>query len=287
MDGAAPLVGRRADHQRSVGAELNGRRAVDPIAHRRPPGESYLRRRDGLVAEQSAEGAGGALADRDHLSRVYHRAVRLLLASRSPRRSHLLREAGYDFDVAPADVDESRLPDEPPRDYVVRLARAKAAAVASGAGIGADDGAGEDRVVVAADTIVVIDGEVLGKPADRRESAAMLGRLAGRTHEVLTGVAVAAGARVAVAMETTRVTFAPLDPERIAWYVATGEGDDKAGAYAAQGVGSRFIERIEGSYTNVVGLPVARVDRLLRELAAVSRRHRDAAVDGLAAGAIS
>ena len=221
------------------------------------------------MAEQSAEGAGGVLADRDHPSRVYHRAVRLLLASRSPRRSHLLREAGYEFDVAPADVDESRLPDEPPRDYVARLARAKAAAAAWGASADARVGASDDRVVVAADTVVVIDGDVLGKPADRRESAAMLGRLAGRTHEVLTGVAVAAAGRVTVAVETTRVTFTPLDPARIAWYVETGEGDDKAGAYAAQGVGSRFIERIEGSYTNVVGLPVARVDRLLRALATV------------------
>ncbi len=213
----------------------------------------------GLAAEQIAERAGRVVLHRDHRSRVYHRAVRLVLASRSPRRSHLLRDAGYEFDVLPADVDERLRPDEAPRDYVVRLARAKAAAVAGAAG---------ERPVVAADTIVLIDGDVLGKPADRRESAAMLGRLAGRTHEVLTGVAVAAGGRVAVAVETTRVTFAPLDPERIAWYVATGEGDDKAGAYAVQGLGSRFVERIEGSYSNVVGLPVARVDRLLRELAA-------------------
>ena len=188
--------------------------------------------------------------------------MRLVLASRSPRRSHLLRKAGYDFDVIPADVDERRLTGEPPREYVLRLARAKAAAVVSGV-VANTDG----KIVVAADTIVVIDGDVLGKPADRRESAEMLGRLAGRTHEVLTGVAVAAGGQVAVAVETTRVTFAPLDPERIAWYVATGEGDDKAGAYAAQGLGSRFVERIEGSYTNVVGLPVARLEALLHELA--------------------
>ena len=187
--------------------------------------------------------------------------MRLVLASRSPRRSHLLRDAGYEFDVVPADIDERRLPNEPPREYVARLARAKAAAVAS------DDAVAGGRVILAADTIVVIDGEVLGKPAHRQESAGMLGRLAGRTHEVLTGVAVAQGDRVLVAVETTRVTFAPLDPDRIAWYVATGEGDDKAGAYGAQGLGSRFIERIEGSYTNVVGLPIAQVDRLLRELA--------------------
>ena len=218
---------------------------------------------------------------RDHLSRVYHRAVRLVLASRSPRRSHLLRDAGYKFDVVPADVDERRLPDEPPRDYVVRLARAKAAAVASGAGADA-----ENRVVVAADTIVVIDGEVLGKPADRQESAAMLGRLAGRTHEVLTGVAVAAGERVLVTVETTRVTFAAMEPDRIAWYVATGEGDDKAGAYAVQGLGSRFVEWIEGSYTNVVGLPIARVDGLLRELPGWDRRQERQSICPSATGSI-
>ncbi len=187
--------------------------------------------------------------------------MRLVLASRSPRRSHLLRDAGYEFDIVPADIDERRLPNEPPREYVTRVARAKAAAVAS---TGAVAGG---RMVLAADTIVVIDGKVLGKPADRGESEAMLRRLAGRTHEVLTGVAVAEGDRVIVVIETTRVTFAAMDSARIAWYVSTGEGDDKAGAYAAQGLGSRFVERIEGSYTNVVGLPIARVDRLLRELA--------------------
>ena len=238
------------------------------------------------MVQQDAERAGRVLADRDHLSRVYHRAVRLLLASRSPRRSHLLREAGYDFDVVPADVDERRLPDEPPRDYVVRLARAKAVAVTPGAGLDADDRAGDDRVVVAADTIVVIDGDVLGKPADRDEAAAMLRRLAGQTHEVLTGVAVAAGERVLVTVEMTRVTFAAMEPDRIAWYVATGEGDDKAGAYAAQGLGSRFVERIEGSYTNVVGLPIARVEVLLRELAGWDRRHEGQSICSSATGSI-
>lgn len=261
-DGAPPGIVGRPDRQRPVGAEMDRRCAVDPAPHRRPPGEPQFRLRKGLAAEQNTERTGRLMLHRYHRRRVYHRAVRLVLASRSPRRSHLLRDAGYRFDVVPADVDERRLPDEPPREYVVRLARAKAAAVASRAGASADS-----RTIVAADTIVVIDGEVLGKPAERRESAAMLGRLAGRTHEVLTGLAVAAGGQVAVAVETTRVTFAPLDPDRIAWYVATGEGDDKAGAYGVQGLGSRFVERIEGSYTNVVGLPVARLEALLRELA--------------------
>lgn len=185
--------------------------------------------------------------------------MRLILASRSPRRARLLREAGYEFDVAPADVDETRLDGEAPRRYVARLAAGKAAAVAARAG---------GRIVVAADTVVLIDGLVLGKPADRREAASMLGRLSGRTHEVLTGVTVARGARRREAVEVTRVTFAALDAARITWYAATGEPDDKAGAYAAQGIGARFVERIDGSWSGVVGLPVALVDRFVRELEA-------------------
>ena len=188
-------------------------------------------------------------------------AVRLILASRSPRRARLLREAGYEFEVMPADVDESRLDGEPPRRYVSRLAARKASAVAPRAG---------ERIVVAADTVVLIDGLVLGKPADRRAAVSMLGRLSGRTHEVLTGVVVARGGRLLDAVEVTRVTFATLDGARIAWYAGTGEPDDKAGAYAVQGIGSRFIERIEGSYTNVVGLPVAVVDDFVRQLRTAS-----------------
>ena len=183
----------------------------------------------------------------------------LVLASRSPRRARLLREAGYEIDVVPADIDESRLAGEEPRQYVLRVAAEKAAAVAPGAG---------DRIVVAADTVVLIDGLVLGKPADRRGAVAMLDRLSGRTHEVLTGVVAVRGARVLDAVEVTRVTFATLDAKRIVWYAGTGEPDDKAGAYAVQGIGSRFVERIEGSYTNVVGLPVALVDRFVRQLEA-------------------
>lgn len=261
-NGATPAVFVGADCQRAAGTEADGRCAVDPIPHRGPPGEAQFRLRQGLPAKQNPKRTCRLMLHGDHRSRVYHRAVRLVLASRSPRRSHLLREAGYDFDVIPADVDERRLPGESPRGYVLRLARAKAATVVSGALAEADG-----KAVVAADTIVVVDGDVLGKPADRRESAVMLGRLAGRTHEVLTGLAVIAGGQTVEAVETTCVSFVPLDPDRIAWYVATGEGDDKAGAYAAQGLGSRFVERIEGSYTNVVGLPVARLEALLHELA--------------------
>ena len=179
----------------------------------------------------------------------------------------MLREAGYEIEVMPADVDESRLDGESPRRYVARLAAAKAAAVGSRA-LG--------RIVVAADTIVLIDGLVLGKPADRRDAASMLGRLSGRTHEVLTGVVVACDGRRRDAVEMTRVTFATLEPARIAWYAGTGEPDDKAGAYAVQGIGSRFVERIEGSYTNVVGLPVALVDRFVRQLEAHPHSERRA-----------
>lgn len=200
---------------------------------------------------------------RGHDAECIIRAVRLILASRSPRRARLLREAGYELDVVPADVDESRFDAEPPRAYVSRLAAAKAAAIAPRAA---------GRIVVAADTVVFIDGLVLGKPADPRDAASMLGRLSGRTHEVLTGVVVARDGRRLEAVETTRVTFAGLEPARIAWYAGTGEPDDKAGAYAVQGIGSRFVERIEGSYTNVVGLPVALVDRFVRQLEAGPHR---------------
>ena len=185
--------------------------------------------------------------------------MRLILASRSPRRARLLREAGYELDIVPADVDESRLDGEEPRRYVSRVAASKAAAVMPRVG---------ERIVVAADTVVLIDGLVLGKPADRRDAASMLGRLSGRTHEVLTGLVVARDGRRLEAVEMARVTLATLEPARIAWYAGTGEPDDKAGAYAAQGIGSRFVERIEGSYTNVVGLPVALVDRFVRQLEA-------------------
>ena len=185
--------------------------------------------------------------------------MRLILASRSPRRARLLREAGYELDIVPADVDERRLDGEEPRRYVSRVAASKAAAVMPRVG---------ERIVVAADTVVLIDGLVLGKPADRRDAASMLGRLSGRTHEVLTGLVVARDGRRLEAVEMTRVTFATLEPARIAWYAGTGEPDDEAGAYAVQGIGSRFVERIEGSYTNVVGLPVALVDRFVRQLEA-------------------
>lgn len=183
--------------------------------------------------------------------------MRLILASGSPRRAELLRAAGFVFDAQPQQVDERLLLGEEPAAHVLRLAREKALLA---------DCRGPGTLVLAADTIVVIDGVVLGKPADDREAAQMLRRLSGRAHEVLTGVALRGDGRLIAEVERTAVRFLPLSEAEIAWYVATGEPRDKAGAYAIQGLGSRFVDRIDGSYSNVVGLPVARVYRMLREV---------------------
>ena len=188
------------------------------------------------------------------LPKVLPRQSPFILASASPRRAKLLTRAGYEFDIAPANVDERRRPDEPPADYVVRLAVDKASA---------DADRNTHRPVIGADTVVLIDGTMLGKPQDPAEAADMLRQLSGRTHEVLTGVAVRRGGLCVSGVETTRVTFAELGDDVIAWYVATGEPLDKAGAYGVQEIGSRFVTRIEGSYTNVVGLPVPLSARLL------------------------
>jgi len=185
----------------------------------------------------------------------------LILASASPRRAELLARAGYEFTIEPADVDESLMPGEPPADYVVRVARAKAHAVATRC-------RGSGSTVLAADTTVVVDGEILAKPADREDAARMLKRLAGVVHEVLTGVVVVAGDREVTEVVRTRVHLLPLSPDEIAWYVDSGEPEGKAGAYAIQDRAARFVDWIEGSWSNVVGLPVATVYRLLREAGA-------------------
>ena len=192
---------------------------------------------------------------------MYHRDERLVLASASPRRAALLARAGYAFDVVPANVDERRRPSEAAAEYVARLARDKAAAVA---------GRYPERFVIGADTTVVVDGAVLGKPRDTDDAARMLRLLSGRTHQVLTGVAVLRGARCAGAVETSVVHFAALDAGRIARYVSTGEPADKAGAYGLQGGGGRFVTRVDGSRSNVVGLPLARLERLLAQLGAAA-----------------
>ncbi|MCG8459101.1 MAG: Maf family protein [Holophagales bacterium] len=185
----------------------------------------------------------------------------LVLASGSPRRRQLLRGLGLDPRVRPVDIDETPEPDEQAVAYVLRLAAAKARARAAENG---DDGGRE--LILAADTVVAVDGDLLGKPADARDARDMLRRLSGRGHQVSTGVAVLdPGAdRLLTAVETTEVVFAELSDREIAWYVASGEPMDKAGAYAVQGLAALFVERLEGNYSNVVGLPLPAVYRLLR-----------------------
>jgi len=187
----------------------------------------------------------------------------LILASASPRRQDLLRSAGIEFAVQPADVDETPLAGEGARECAERLAREKALKVAQSR---------PDDVVLGADTVVVVKGEMLAKPVDPADAARMLRMLSGREHQVITGVCIvqpgSSGQRSAerTASEMTLVTINELSEDEIREYVATGEPMDKAGAYAIQGIASRWIPRIEGDYSNVVGLPVALVYRMLREM---------------------
>jgi septum formation protein len=178
----------------------------------------------------------------------------LVLASASPRRQELLRNAGIRFEVQPADIPEVPLRGEVAKDCAERLAREKALAVARQR---------PHDCVLGADTVVVIDGQILGKPRDPADAARMLRLLSGRDHLVITGVCLVIDAQSSVASETTVVTVSEITDQEIADYVAGGEPMDKAGAYAIQGIASRWIPRIEGDYSNVVGLPVALVYRLL------------------------
>ena len=202
--------------------------------------------------------------------------MHLVLASASPRRAELLRAAGFTFQTCVVDIDEAARASETPASYVRRLAAEKSAraSVAVHGPAGAEGPAqaehdvqeNEEIVVLGADTAVVVDGEIVAKPRDDSEAAAMLSRLSGRRHEVMTGVSLRVRAYEVGRVETTVVYFAALTPDEIAWYVASGEGLDKAGAYAIQGLAARFIPRIEGSYSNVVGLPLRCVYELLNEL---------------------
>ena len=178
----------------------------------------------------------------------------LVLASGSPRRRQLLEMLGIDHRVVPPDVDETRRPGEAPADYVVRLAREKARAVS---------GRDPRSLVLAADTTVILGDELFAKPATVGEAVGMLGRLAGRTHQVFTGVALAQGERVETALDVSDVTFRRLSTDQIANYVATGEPMDKAGAYAIQGKGAALIEGIRGDFFGVMGLPLRLVLDLL------------------------
>ena len=188
----------------------------------------------------------------------------LVLASASPRRQELLRNAGIPFSVQPADIDEAPITGESPQECAVRLAREKALAVFHSR---------PSQFVLGADTIVVVENSILGKPRDADDAAHMLHWLSGRTHAVITGVClvrpIAGEGQPIAASETTLVTMTRLSDEEIRAYVTTGEPMDKAGAYAIQGIASRWISRIEGDYSNVVGLPVARVYAMLQKERAI------------------
>jgi septum formation protein len=187
---------------------------------------------------------------------------RLILASKSPRRYELLKQLGLDFDVIPSEIEEHFIPNESPQEHVIRLAEAKALDV------------GErypDRWVIAADTIVFINGSILGKPKNREEAMEMLRRLSGQEHWVLTGLSahhLEKGKEGQDAVQTA-VKVKPLTPIEMEWYIHTGEPFDKAGGYAIQGIGSFMIEWIRGSYTNVVGLPICELIEMLDRLGAI------------------
>ena len=181
--------------------------------------------------------------------------MQLILASASPRRKALLSLFGIPFTVRAADIDETMDPEKPPFNEVARVSRSKALAVSRG----------EEDVVIAADTIVVCQGKVLGKPHSEAEAAEMLRALSGRSHRVLTGVTVMGSEGTMTHCEETEVYFRPLTEEEIQWYVGTGEPMDKAGAYGIQGYAAMFIEKIHGDYYNVMGLPVCRVGLMLRQ----------------------
>lgn len=181
--------------------------------------------------------------------------MRLVLASGSPRRRELLERLGLDFDVVAPDVDETRYPDEAPAAYVERVARSKSAAVA-----------GDDLIVLAADTIVVHEGRTMGKPGHPEEARTMLRRIEGDVHEVFTGLAIGAwegGAQIKSVVDVAQVTMLPMTGEEIAWYVGTGEPLDKAGGYALQGLGGLFVGKVVGSPFTVIGLPIHLIARLL------------------------
>ena len=181
--------------------------------------------------------------------------VRVVLASQSPRRRQLLSLIGIEHDVRPANIDESYSAGEEPRAHAIRLARGKVEAIA-------EPGA----VTIGSDTIVVVDGDVLGKPADAEEAARMLRRLSGRAHTVITAVAVHWRGDVVADVEEVTVTFRPLSDVEIDGYIATGEPMDKAGAYGIQGYGATIVERVDGDYFAVMGLPLNRLTRLLESL---------------------
>lgn len=192
---------------------------------------------------------------------------KIVLASASPRRRRMFEDMGIDFEVVPADIDEAALPDEGPVEFATRAAGEKGLSVATRL-----KGEGRTPWIVSADTVVVLDGEILTKPLDPTDAGRMMRKLSGRTHTVVTGWAVGRFTDRWISQHAeTRVTFHRLSDAEIEGYVRTGEGMDKAGAYAIQEVGSYLVDRIDGDYFNVVGLPISRVVRALVELGAIER----------------
>lgn len=185
---------------------------------------------------------------------------RVYLASGSPRRSELLAQIGIEFDKLTIDVDESRLIDEMPLDYVQRIAQVKAKA--GWAALGEN----ELRPVIGADTSVIIGRDILGKPKNKAEAKTMLKRLSNNQHEVLTAVSLIYGEQVLTRVSYNKVTFAPLTEAELDWYITTGEGEDKAGSYAVQGLAALFIKKIEGSYSGIMGLPLRETMELLIDI---------------------
>ena len=180
---------------------------------------------------------------------------KIILASGSPRRRELLKDIGLEFEIYKPDVDESKLENEKPEDLCLRLSRLKAKNAAKNF---------PDSIIIAADTIVVINNKILGKPHDREEAFLMLKMLEGREHEVITGLSVVLNEKIISRAEHTTVKFTAMNDEEIREYISTGESDDKAGAYAIQGKGSTLIERINGDYFNVVGLPLCLLTKILK-----------------------
>lgn len=181
--------------------------------------------------------------------------LKLILASGSPRRAELLRSAGLDFEIIVPDIDEAARPGEAPDAFVCRTAREKAESIPA-----------SDAIILAADTAVVDGEQILGKPSDAKDAAGMLRSLSGRTHEVMTGVCLRYPEQTVCFHIETRVTFRELSDQEIADYVASGEPMDKAGAYAIQGGAAKMVRRVEGSYSNVVGLPLCEVIEKLEKL---------------------
>jgi septum formation protein len=200
--------------------------------------------------------------------------MKIVLASASPRRAEILRNGGFPFETLRGSIDETRLPGEPAPEYVLRLAREKGRAAAKTLGQTSEQAPDpsphpttQPALIVAADTIVSIGKEILGKPTSAEDARRMLRMLGGHTHEVLTGLSITKvpGLTEVSAVESTRVTFLPLSEDDISYYISTGEPFDKAGAYGIQGIGGRYVERVEGCYFNVMGLPLSRLWRALRE----------------------